>query len=79
MYILIVCINSLKDVVKLQNENSSLKSSFQQLEQNTIQQAKRLEVRTCTCIHDIHVHVHMCIVLTGTPYIVQSSIHCSLL
>ena len=37
-------IDSLKDVVKLQNENSSLKSEFQQLERNTTQQTERLEV-----------------------------------
>ena len=33
-----------KDVVKLQEENSSLKSGFQQLEQHTTQQTKSLEV-----------------------------------
>ena len=34
-----------KDVVKLQEENSSLKSGFQRLEQHTTQQTKTFEVR----------------------------------
>lgn len=44
LHSLSVSMGVLKDVVKLQEENSSLKSGFQQLEHTTTQQTKTLKV-----------------------------------
>ena len=58
MYIHCTYINCLpyllKDVVKLQEENTSLKSGFELLKEHTTQQTKSLEV---SLSYDIHVPI----------------------
>ena len=49
MGVWVLCVCALKDVVKLQDENTSLRSGLQQLELSTTQQTKTIKVLCRWC------------------------------